>query len=554
MGKRKQKPTGQDARTPRHQDSKKDAKKDAASKQDKKEDTQSSKAKGGQPDHKVSDFLKEKRSPSPSIEETLKKSNALSENESGGECSDGYDSDSSASVKSYASVLQTKSPSSTTCEATNRSSLENSPPSTSKVEKKKRLPPITMRDGEEYMKLMDIFPANSYVATCRRGEFKISVFSEEVHTKMLQHFEKSKIEYYTNSLTKPIKAVIRGIPSAASSAEVLESLQEQLETKDISVTQMRKTTDEGKVALPLFLVTLPNLQLKKRLRELKLVMKIHVKIEDYIQKSPVVQCHNCQLFDHGSSRCKYKPRCVKCLLSHKTSECKKKPSDPPRCCNCEGEHPANFRGCPVYVKILEARTKQQQPASQEVKKTLLRGNQSQASGLIKDTPALTALNFPFFQQSSGITLKPDIAVIKAPAPATKSPESSQVTKKTEKPLKLARENKKRGKKQGQPVQANIPPPSNEEGQSQPSISDQSESRTPAAQIQLEASSSQSSMEDGLSSLSLILHDIHSNYDVKNTLKYVHVLLELLKYHRHPIIIQITQFLVDIALAAEEQQK
>jgi hypothetical protein len=162
------------------------------------------------------------------------------------------------------------------------------------------------------------------------------------------------------------------------------------------------------------------------------------------------------------------------------------------------------------------------------------------------------LNFPFFQHSTGITLKPDIAVIKAPAPATKSPESSQVTKKTEKPLKLARENKKRGKKQSQPVQANIPPPSNEEGQSQPSISDQSESRTPAAQ--LEASSSQSSMEDGLSSLSLILHDIHSNYDVKNTLKYVHVLLELLKYHRHPIIIQITQFLVDIALAAAEQRK
>jgi len=45
---------------------------------------------------------------------------------------------------------------------------------------------------------------------------------------------------------------------------------------------------------------------------------------------------------------------VKCAGNHWTKECKKPIDTKPTCANCGGEHPANYKGCPVYKKKQEA--------------------------------------------------------------------------------------------------------------------------------------------------------------------------------------------------------
>lgn len=53
---------------------------------------------------------------------------------------------------------------------------------------------------------------------------------------------------------------------------------------------------------------------------------------------------------------------MKCLEPHLTSECpRKNKDDKVKCINCQGDHPANYRGCSVYQSL----RKKLQPALRE---------------------------------------------------------------------------------------------------------------------------------------------------------------------------------------------
>ncbi|XP_055715127.1 uncharacterized protein LOC129809334 [Phlebotomus papatasi] len=64
------------------------------------------------------------------------------------------------------------------------------------------------------------------------------------------------------------------------------------------------------------------------------------------KKGSLTQCFNCQQFGHASSKCGYKPRCVKCLADHPHGECPRKIREgTAKCVNFEGDHAANYKGC-----------------------------------------------------------------------------------------------------------------------------------------------------------------------------------------------------------------
>lgn len=68
-------------------------------------------------------------------------------------------------------------------------------------------------------------------------------------------------------------------------------------------------------------------------------------------KSQITQCYNCQLFGHGSSRCRVKTFCANCAGPHKTAECKETDV---KCANCSGPHPSYSDLCPskqTYLNI-----------------------------------------------------------------------------------------------------------------------------------------------------------------------------------------------------------
>jgi hypothetical protein len=51
----------------------------------------------------------------------------------------------------------------------------------------------------------------------------------------------------------------------------------------------------------------------------------------------------CQQYCHSKSYCNKPYLCVKCRASHNT---------PAKCALCEGDHPANYKGCEHYKKVI----------------------------------------------------------------------------------------------------------------------------------------------------------------------------------------------------------
>ena len=50
------------------------------------------------------------------------------------------------------------------------------------------------------------------------------------------------------------------------------------------------------------------------------------------------------------------PKCVKCAENHQTANCPKKFRTPDvRCALCDGNHPANYKGCTVYHSLRKAK-------------------------------------------------------------------------------------------------------------------------------------------------------------------------------------------------------
>jgi hypothetical protein len=69
------------------------------------------------------------------------------------------------------------------------------------------------------------------------------------------------------------------------------------------------------------------------------------------KKKEIVQCKRCQQYGHTRTYCRHPFRCVKCGKNHESTSCVKQITTPPTCALCEGDHPANYKGCTVYKNL-----------------------------------------------------------------------------------------------------------------------------------------------------------------------------------------------------------
>ncbi|KAF2363483.1 hypothetical protein FHG87_005767 [Trinorchestia longiramus] len=63
------------------------------------------------------------------------------------------------------------------------------------------------------------------------------------------------------------------------------------------------------------------------------------------------ECYKCQRFGHSAAFCRSAPRCVVCSSPHTSNECNKTTGR--ICCNCGGNHTANYGGCPKIKQAKE---------------------------------------------------------------------------------------------------------------------------------------------------------------------------------------------------------
>jgi hypothetical protein len=181
-----------------------------------------------------------------------------------------------------------------------------------------------------------------------------------------------------------------------------------------------------------------------------------------------------------------------------------------------------------------------------------------------------SLNFPFASQPppSGTLLKP-VTLENPKTSATKSLEPSKGTNKTSPTISTTQtsaknKRKKRQKKVQKHERADsdtdsdgVSPqlPKNQSERTSPkTTADQPESRPhPLNAAQSQRSNSRDDLATDLTTLNLILDDILRQYNVKDTLKYVLVLTNFLQHANNDITIKIIQFLLTIAIAAQNGQ-
>lgn len=80
-----------------------------------------------------------------------------------------------------------------------------------------------------------------------------------------------------------------------------------------------------------------------------------------VNKGKITQCFNCQMFGHGSSRCKVKTFCAKCAGNHLTADCNELQE---KCANCNGPHKAMSQNCPSRQNYIEMKKRIVVPRTQ----------------------------------------------------------------------------------------------------------------------------------------------------------------------------------------------
>lgn len=210
-----------------------------------------------------------------------------------------------------------------------------------------RVPPIIIRDKtkftdisrELYQKKIDYGKA----MTVSEG-VKVHPLTFENYKKIVEILEKSNTPFHSFRLQeeKELHVVIRGVLETWS----VEKVQADLESLGFTPTRVIRWNFKSGDPMPLVLCILPKSQ--SHIFDMTKLDTISVRVESHRTKTKETQCHRCQLYGHSQYKCRAPPKCLKCAGAHMSFQCQAGPNLRPKCANCDGDHPANYRECPKH--------------------------------------------------------------------------------------------------------------------------------------------------------------------------------------------------------------
>lgn len=224
-----------------------------------------------------------------------------------------------------------------------------------------RPPPIFVNNIANFSDLNKEFAKHIGINKCtfkiaNKNSTKITVDTIENYRTIVKILNSHNAEYHTYQIKqeRSFRIVIRGLHSSVDTEDIKIALSGEGHVVRAVLNIKNYKTKE---ALPLFFVDLEPKENNRDIFRLYYILNTKIKVEAP-KKQSLVQCIRCQQYGHSHNFCKKSPRCVKCGKDHLTAYCNISRECDPTCALCGGNHPANYKGCSVYLEICKRKNQQ----------------------------------------------------------------------------------------------------------------------------------------------------------------------------------------------------
>lgn len=239
---------------------------------------------------------------------------------------------------------------------------------------KSKIPPITILKCkmQEIQEICNKSKIKEY--SLRKMSIGIKLFcsTKESHELMCNTLT-GKYEFFTFATKeeKPFKVVLMGLDTLDT--ETLKSKLIALGLKCLDVKIVQRKTQYSTYVIYIVYLQRKTITLKELREKFDIIDYIKVKWDYKInKKNNITQCYNCQMFGHGSNRCRVKTFCSNCAGNHLTNECNI--DNVIKCANCNGNHKSTDINCPSKAQYISLKQRSQRFRHKQNKNFVLNNN------------------------------------------------------------------------------------------------------------------------------------------------------------------------------------
>jgi len=266
-------------------------------------------------------------------------------------------------------------------------------------------PPIFVHGVENIAPLKDFLKTHAEgkhtIKLIGNSQIRIQPTDSQTYTTLIRELKVKNTQFHSfqPKTERKFRAVLKGLHHSTNT----DDIREELSTKGhiaVNISNMKNTIT--KAPFPMFLLELEQNINNKQIYEITNMLNSKIIIEPQRQKREIAQCQTCQRYGHTKSYCNRSPRCVKCAGDHLTKNCSKKDrTQDAKCVLCEGNHPANYKGCQIYKELQKRKSPQLRPKVPSPSNIPETKNQSSPQTDPKEPP----ITKPTYAQSIGSKYK-----------------------------------------------------------------------------------------------------------------------------------------------------
>lgn len=201
-------------------------------------------------------------------------------------------------------------------------------------------------------KIREIAEEEQYTTkTLADNTIKINCGHPDTYRKLVHFMRENNIIHHTYQPKeeRAYRVVIKHLHHTTNVQDIKSELSKEGHTVRNIINARSRLTKE---ALNLFFVDIEPADNNKEIYKIRGILNRTIEIEPPKRTKGIVQCMRCQQYGHTKTYCNKPYTCVKCGGSHSTESCKKTKDTPAKCALCGGPHPANYRGCEFYHRLL----------------------------------------------------------------------------------------------------------------------------------------------------------------------------------------------------------